>query len=175
MTWSYSLVNAHSTASAVASYPPCFLHSTLIPLFFSQDDSTSMISEDGHQRITALKHILYQIGQIYIAVRGRKQGIRAVRFLNSIGDFNPSDLSTLRTIGHILDKHHFKGLARLGTGLMEKILKPFVFVPGEWDEMSGTPRELNKLERPLLIMTITAGVGWMLNAFVKCAWPVNED
>ena len=120
--------------------------------------------KDGGQRMIALKHFLYAVGKIYGIASVRENGIRAVCFLNGYGedDLNASDLSTEETINRVVDAHEFKGHNWLATGLMRKILVPLVFGPKQQDTSVATgTRELGKLERPLLIMAITDGVGWI--------------
>ena len=126
--------------------------------------------KDRGQRIIALKHFLYAVGKIYGIASARENGIRAVCFLNGYGedDLNASDLSSNETIDRVVDAHEFEGRNRLATGLMRKILVPLVFGPKQQEKSVATgTRALDKLERPLLVMAITDGVGWVLDDFFK--------
>ena len=123
------------------------------------DDSTAMEFEESGRRKEAVKSVLYFIREIYGVVSSKERGIRAIRFLNGNDDLEADNMMTATEIDKVIDNHEFGGLTRIGTGLMQKILKPFVFDESvKWDKTSGEARKLKKLERPLLIMVITAGV-----------------
>ncbi|RPB26493.1 hypothetical protein L211DRAFT_680755 [Terfezia boudieri ATCC MYA-4762] len=122
------------------------------------DDSISMEFEEAGKRKVAVKNVLAFIADIYGAVSDKKRGISAIRFLNGNDDLDADNIMTAAEIDKVIDNHEFEGLTRIGTGLMQKILKPFVFdqtVP--WNKKSGEARKLKQLGRPLLIMVITDG------------------
>ncbi|RPB26488.1 hypothetical protein L211DRAFT_680078 [Terfezia boudieri ATCC MYA-4762] len=122
------------------------------------DDSMSMEFEEYGKRKVAVKNVLAFIADIYGAVSDMKRGIRAIRFLNGKDDLDADNIMTAAEIDKVIDNHEFQGLTRIGTGLMQRILKPFVFdqtVP--WNKKSGEARKLKQLGRPLLIMVITDG------------------
>ena len=122
------------------------------------DDSTSMEFEESGKRKDAIKHVLKIIADIYGAVSNKKRGIWAIRFLNGSDDLQADNIKTREQIDELIDNHSFEGLTRIGTSLMQKILKRFVFDDTvKWDKASKQPRKLKKLERPLLIMVITDG------------------
>ena len=115
----------------------------------------SMQFEENGKRKEAVKHVLEIIAEVYGAVYGKKRGIRAIRFLNGSDDLKADNIQTREEIDELIDNHVFEGLTRIGTGLMQKILKPFVFNDTvKWDKQ---PRKPGKLERPLLILVITDG------------------
>ncbi|KAF8458483.1 hypothetical protein BGX38DRAFT_571039 [Terfezia claveryi] len=117
------------------------------------DDSISMEIEEAGRRKVAVKSVLSFIADIYGAISDKKRGIRAIRFLNGNDDLEADNIMTAREIDKVIDDHEFEGLTRIGTGLMQKILKPFVF-----DETAPwKARKLKQLGRPLLIMVITDG------------------
>jgi len=122
------------------------------------DDSISMEFEESGRRKVGIKRVLSAITEVYGAVSGKMRGVRAIRFLNGNHDLRAGNIQTREQIDELIDNHVFEGLKRLGTGLMQKILKPFVFDETvKWDKASKQPRKLKKLERPLLIMVITDG------------------
>ena len=116
------------------------------------DDSTSMEFEQKGKRKNALKEVLHFLADLYGAVSDGMRGIKAIRFLNGVDDLNADHLRRKGEINKVIDGHEFEGLTRIGTGLMQKVLEPFVFT----DE-PGIPRKLRQMERPLLIMIITDG------------------
>ena len=75
----------------------------------------------------AVKSVLSFIADIYGAVSNKERGIRAIRFLNGNDDLEADNIMTAEEIDKVIDNHEFEGLTRIGTGLMQKILKPFVF------------------------------------------------
>jgi len=114
--------------------------------------------EEAGRRKVAVKSVLSFIADIYGAVSEKKRGIRAIRFLNGNDDLEADNIRTVDQINEVIDNHEFEGLTRIGTGLMQKILKPFVFDETvKWSKTSGEARKLKQLERPLLIMVITDG------------------
>ncbi|KAF8419520.1 hypothetical protein EV426DRAFT_576873 [Tirmania nivea] len=121
------------------------------------DDSISMEFEEAGRRKTAVKGVLAFIADIYGAVSEKQRGIRAIRFLNGNDDLEADNIQTREQIDEVIDNHEFEGLTRIGTGLMQKILKPFVFDDAKWNKSSKEARNLKQLERPLLIMVITDG------------------
>jgi len=126
----------------------------IVPL----DDSISMEFEEHGRRKLAVKRFLSFITEIYGAVSNEERGIRAIRFLNGDDDLEADNIMTSEEIDKVIDNHEFEGLTRIGTGLMQKILKPFVFDDTvKWDKKSGEARKLKQLGRPLLIMVITDG------------------
>ena len=126
----------------------------IVPL----DDSISMEFEEAGKRKVAVKSVLSFIADIYGAVSDKKRGIRAIRFLNGNDDLEADNIMTAEEIDKVIDNHEFEGLTRIGTGLMQKILKPFVFDDTvKWEKKSGEARKLKQLGRPLLIMVITDG------------------
>ena len=113
----------------------------------------------GVRKVAAVKCVLSFIADIYGAVSQEKCGIRAIRFLNSDDELEADNIVTAEEIDRVIDNHEFEGLTSIGTGLMQKILKPFVFDETvKWDRKSGEARKLKQLGRPLLIMVITDGV-----------------
>jgi len=120
------------------------------------DDSISMEFEEEGRRKVALKRVLYFLADMYGAVSDEQRGIRAIRFLNGSDESDKADdLRRPEEIDSVIDSHEFEGLTRIGTGLMQKILKPFVFSDEKW--VKGTTRKLQHMERPLLVMVITDG------------------
>ena len=114
--------------------------------------------EEAGRRKVAVKSVLSFIADIYGAVSNKERGIRAIRFLNGNDDLEADNIMTAEEIDKVIDNHEFEGLTRIGTGLMQKILKPFVFDETvKWDKKSGEARKLKQLGRPLLIMVITDG------------------
>lgn len=121
---------------------------------FKLDDSTSVEFEEAGRRKEALKDILHLLFGLYRAVSDGAHEIK-IRFLNGKDDFITNNLKEKDDINEVIDKHKFEGLSCLGTGLMRKILKPFVF--RDEKPVKGTPRNLRQLERPLLVIFITDG------------------
>ena len=122
------------------------------------DDSTAMEFEESGRRKVAVKGVLSFIADIYGAVSGKERGIRAIRFLNGNDELEAGNIMTAEQIDRVIDNHEFEGLTRIGTGLMQKILKPFVFDETvKWGRGSVGARKLKQLERPLLIIVITDG------------------
>ena len=118
------------------------------------DDSASMEFVESGKRKEALMDVLHFLARLYGAVSKDMRGIRAIRFLNG-GDHLNADNLNKEDIENVIKAHRFKGLTRIGAGLMREILKPFVFADDpSW--VKGTPK-LRQLERPLLIMVITDG------------------
>ena len=112
--------------------------------------------EDG-KRKEYLKTILGFLAEVYSALSNGHRGIRAIRFLNGTDDDDRTadNMSQRDEIEEVIDNHEFEGLTRMGTGLIQKILRPFVFSDEKWDKK--TPRKMRNMERPLLIMIITDG------------------
>ena len=122
------------------------------------DDSTSMEFEEAGRRQVAMKTVLSIIVDVYGAISNKERGIRAIRFLNGNDDLEADKIMTAEEIDKVIDNHKFKGLKRIGTGIIQKILRPFVFDGTvKWDKKSGEARKLKQLGRPLLIMAITDG------------------
>ena len=120
------------------------------------DDSASMKFTEGGRRIDALKDVLYFLARLYGTVSNDMRGIKAIRFLNNTTQLKIDDLTTKHQIDSVINSHNFEGLTRIGAGLMRHILKPFVFEDDpSW--VPGTPKKLQAMERPLLIMVITDG------------------
>jgi len=121
------------------------------------DDSISMEFEESGKRKEALKDVLDFLARMYGAVSGGQRGIRAIRFLNGSDedDQQADNLKERDEIDRVINEHVFEGVTRIGTGLMQKILKPFVFSEERW--VKGTIRKLQQMERPLLVMVITDG------------------
>ena len=115
-----------------------------------------MDCEEGSFRIEAVKKVLTYITHTYdLTTKGRQ--IRAIRFLNGTDDLNTNNL-TAAEIDRVVDNHKFQGLAKIGTGLMHKILKPLIFAEDAvWDEQGKMPNKLRELKRPLLIIVIIHG------------------
>ena len=123
------------------------------------DDSTAMEFEESGKRKIAIKSVLSIIAGIYGAVSNKERGIRAIRFLNGNDDLGADNIQTAEQIDKVIDNHEFDGSKKIGSGLMKKILKPFVFDETvKWDKKSGRARKLKKLARPLLTLVITDGV-----------------
>ena len=101
--------------------------------------------------------ILGFLTEVYSALSNGHRGIRAIRFLNGTDDDDrmADNISQKDEIEEMIDNHEFEGLTRMGTGLMCKILRPFVFSDEKW--VKGTLRKMRNMERPLLIMVITDG------------------
>ena len=114
-----------------------------------------MVFEEGGKRKGYLKTILDFLGEIYSALSNGHRGIRAIRFLNGTDDLSVADMYQRDKIKDIIDDHVFDNQTYIGAGLMEKILRPFVFSDEKW--VKGTPRKMRNMERPLLIMVITDG------------------
>ena len=123
----------------------------------NSDDSTSMQYLEDGRRKEALKSVLHFLIKLYGAVsEGIWHGIRAIRFLNGGHHLEADNLKKKDDIESVIMAHKFKGMTRIGAGLMREILKPFVFADDpSW--VKGTPKKLRQLERPLLIMVITDG------------------
>ena len=111
--------------------------------------------EDSGKRKCHLKTILTFFAEIYTAHSDGHRGIRAIRFLNGTDDRSADNIIDSKDIEDIIDNHVFEGLTCIGSGLMQKILKPFVFSDEKW--VKGTLRKMRNMERPLLIMVITDG------------------
>ena len=126
------------------------------------DDSASMEFVESGKRKEALVDVLHFLARLYGAVSEGIHGIKAIRFLNGgqhLKDGQPLSVNNLKKkedIEDVIMAHKFKGLTQIGAGLMREILKPFVFAHDpSW--VKGTPKKLQQLERPLLIMVITDG------------------
>ena len=120
------------------------------------DDSASMEFVESGRRKEALINVLYFFARLYKVVSGSMQGIRAICFLNGGGHFNTENLKEKDDIMNIVNSNKFKGLARIGLGLMKRILQPLVFTDDpSW--VKGTPRKLQQMEQPLLVLVITDG------------------
>jgi len=111
--------------------------------------------EEHGKRKEYLKIILGFIAEIYRDLSDGHRGIRAIRFLNSTDDLTADHMSQRGEIEEVVNRHIFQGPTPTGSGLMQKILKPFVFLDEPWVE--GTPRKMRQMERPLLIMIIING------------------
>ena len=108
--------------------------------------------------MVAVKSVLPFIVDIYEAGSNKKRGIRVIRFLNGDDDLEADNIMTTGEIDKVIDNHEFEGLMKIGTGLMQKILKPFVFDETvKWDKKGGEARKLKQLGRPLLIMVTIDG------------------
>ena len=120
------------------------------------DDSASMEFVESGKRKEALMDVLHFLARLYGAVTEGLHGIRAIRFLNGGHHLMADNLKKKDDIEDVIKAHKFKGLTRIGAGLMREILKPFVFADDpSW--VKGNPKKLRQLERPLLIMVITDG------------------
>ena len=113
----------------------------------------SMVFEEDGKRKGYLKTILGFLTEIYGALSHR--GIHAIRFFNGTDDHSADNIIDRENIEDIIDNHIFEGLACIGSSLMQKILKPFVFSDEKW--VKGTPSKMRNMEQPLLIMVITDG------------------
>lgn len=99
-----------------------------------------MVYTKGGPYVEAAQRTLNLISPIYGLARDK--GIVAVRFFNSRrGKRNV----TGRTVRTVLKGHDFEGTARIGTELKRRIIDRFV---------SSEP---GKMEKPLLVVTITNG------------------
>ena len=120
------------------------------------DDSASMEFVESGRRKETLINILYFLARFYGTVSEGMRGIKAIRFLNGGDHFSADNLRSKEDIKNVINSHKFKGLARIGVGLMREILRPFVFADdSSW--VKGTPRKLRQMERPLLVIVLTAG------------------
>ena len=131
--------------------------------------------EEGGKRKEYLKTILGFLAEIYSALFNGHRGIRAIRFLNNgtndNDDRTADNMSQRAEIEGVINNHVFdEGLTSIGTGLMKKILRPFVFSDEKW--VKGTPRKMRNMERPLLIMVITNGAVSLPIAL--CQAPLNR-
>ena len=115
----------------------------------------SMAFEEGGVRREYVKTILIFLAEVYSALSNDHRGIRAIRFLSGTDDLTADNMSQRDEIEDVIDNHIFEGLNCMGAGLMQKILKPFVFSDEKWDKK--TPRKMRNMERPLFIMVITDG------------------
>lgn len=106
------------------------------------DDSGSMSFEENGERIDDLKLILTRAA--YIASLFDDNGIQ-VRFMNNTvqGDGLRNEQQVLQLLSQV----QFRGLTPLGTSLRNKVLEPLVLGPARQ----------NRLEKPVLILTITDG------------------
>ena len=86
--------------------------------------------EERGDRIRVMKKVIAYIAHIY-ALSTRDRGISAIRFLNGHDDLNANNLKE-HEIDAVIDAHEFEGLAMIGTGLMNKILKPLFLPMGKY-------------------------------------------
>ena len=96
-----------------------------------------MRTEEGGNRIEALKSTLLLIAEVYTLARSN--GILAIDFLNDSTE--EMDVCT-DTVAEIINKHSIFGWARVGTELKRKVLDGFVE---------------DNMKKPLLVITITDG------------------
>ena len=93
--------------------------------------------EEGGKRIQTLESTLSLIAEAYTFARS--DGILAIDFLNdSTGERNVRP----DIVANIIKEHTFRGWARIGTELKEKVLDYFV---------------KEDMEKPLLVITISSG------------------
>lgn len=114
--------------------------------------------EESGIRIEVLKSVLVLLAEVFEAMTvdgEKKRGIRSIRFLNDNSKMQDKEIGK-DDIEALIDKHEFEGLTRIGTGLMQQILKPLLYKEG-WKKEHGIARELKELPRPLLIMVVTDG------------------
>ena len=114
------------------------------------DDSVSMEFEEGGDRQEATKKVLLLLAGLYGCFSNDPCRIQ-VRFFNGNEKLSAEDLTTKDKIDEKIEEHQFNGLTLIGTSLIQKILKPFVY-----DREHGK-RTVGKLERPLLVLVITDG------------------
>ena len=106
-----------------------------------------------------LKSFLAHIRKLHMMVTAKGGRIDA-RFFN--GD-DGIDIASEAAIDELLDQYEFQGLSRIGTALMNKIIRPLVLEMDSTElnalEMENSPvvPRLRTLKRPLLIMVITCG------------------
>lgn len=120
---------------------------------------------DGGGRIEALKDLVRRVTKITTLLD--TGGIK-VRFMNYTGDSGYDDIRTMEDVERIMCCMEFNGrLSKIGTSMEVKILDPLVF------QKTGKKR----LNKPLLITTITDGevwvpiiVGWMLLKIEIAEW-----
>lgn len=110
----------------------------LTNLDFNIDDSSSMESEQGGERIKTFKKTMAEITSVYDLAN--PQGIRSVKFINS-----KKGLANIRrgNLRRNFAAMKFDGMTRIGTALREKILAQYVWA--------------NPMTKPLLVMIITDG------------------
>ncbi|KAL0630726.1 hypothetical protein Q9L58_010425 [Maublancomyces gigas] len=102
------------------------------------DDSSSMETEQGGERIKTFKRTMAEITSVYDLANPR--GIRSVKFINSKKGF-----MNIRR-GHLKKNFgslKYDGMTRIGSALKERILTPHVWA--------------NPMTKPLLVMIITDG------------------
>jgi len=114
----------------------------LFDIVILADDSGSMAFEEGGERIDDLKLVLSRVAQC--ASLFDHDGIQ-IRFLNSRVEGNGinSEAAALQLVQQV----KFSGLTPLGTQMRNKIIEPLVLGPARQ----------NRLEKPVLIITITDG------------------
>ncbi|KAL0631448.1 hypothetical protein Q9L58_009693 [Maublancomyces gigas] len=126
------------------------------------DDSSSMVSEQGGQRIETLKETMEEITTVYQLAN--KDGIKAVEFINATAG--------LRGVGKedwkkCFEDIKYDGVTPIGTSLKRKILDKFV-----WNA---------PMTKPLVVIIITDGEAegephWMLEGVISdCVRKITED
>lgn len=115
---------------------------SLFDIILYVDDSGSIEFEERGVRKEQLKQVL---GIIATAASTFDQDGISVRFMNSteVGD----GIRNAEDVNMLVSRIRFQGLTPLGTGLKNKVLDPMVVGPAR----------ANRLDKPVLVITITDG------------------
>ncbi|RPA84391.1 hypothetical protein BJ508DRAFT_412780 [Ascobolus immersus RN42] len=117
------------------------------PVLFLDNSGSMRVSEGPVDKIESMKDVVKRVARITTELVPEDYGVH-IRFINASDAFPPGvSYQKVEHIAEQLEKVRYKGGTKLGTHMIDFILKDLVY----------TPVERGDLRRPLLISVVTDG------------------